>query len=106
MEDLTNDEVLKQLNELHSRQELWEPDLALKDVPALYQRVLVDNPVPFRAPDPDGQLVDDLERGDPVVDRLLGDSAPPQDPAGINVENILPERTRRRVRFNLPRVQI
>ena len=103
--DLTNDEVLRQLNELHSRRELEDPNLSLKEIPALYNEIVGNDPLPVNRPDPESPLLEDLENGDPILENLIEIPEEIDDPAAVDIRNILPERTRRRVRFNLPRLQ-
>lgn len=103
LEVLLSDDVLEKLNVLHSREELNNPEIGLKDIPKLYNQVAdMDPTLAVRQDVEDNQVLDELgEDGELVGDE---ENSVVLDPAGINVENILPTRTRRNVRFNLPQL--
>ena len=92
------DKGVDMINELHENGMLDNENITLQDVPKLLKR---SN---FIVPEDSGFLLEDLNEnmtGEPA----LGEYVNP-DPAGINIENILPEGTKRtrRVRFNLPKL--
>ena len=60
--------------------------------------------LPLRIQIQDNQVLEHLDEGGNLVDDEGEEDEVPSDPAGINVENILPYRTRRRVRFALPQL--
>jgi hypothetical protein len=105
IEELLSDDLLTKLNVLHEREELMEPSLTLKDIPKLFNEVTSKDPDPaVRRGIQDNQVLDQLDEGGDLVDEEGDKDEVPSDPAGINVENILPYRTRRRVRFALPQL--
>ncbi len=105
IEELLSDDFLSKLNVLHDREELMEPSLTLKDIPKLYDEVTSKDPDPtVRRGIQDNQVLEKLDEGGDLVDDEEEEDDVPSDPAGINVENILPYRTRRRVRFALPQL--
>jgi hypothetical protein len=105
IEELLSDDLLSKLNVLHEREELMEPSLTLKDIPKLYDEVTSKDPDPaVRRGIQDNQVLEQLDEGGDLVDDEEAEDEVQPDPAGINVENILPYRTRRRVRFALPQL--
>ncbi len=90
---------------MHEREESLEPSLTLKDIPKLFNEVTSKDPDPaVRRGIQDNQVLEQLDEGGDLVDVEGDEDEVPSDPAGINVENILPYRTRRRVRFALPQL--
>jgi hypothetical protein len=71
----------------------------------LYEEVTSKDPDPaVRRGIQDNQVLEQLNEGGDLVDDEEAEDEVQPDPAGINVENILPYRTRRRVRFALPQL--
>ena len=110
-----SDSTYKNIKDLHKRGLLTEPDVRLKDIPRLIKNYegmdnnLRTDPDTFTADlsAPIGEFVDS-----PVPKDLVGRGVHPEgaprhtveDPGGVSQDNILPTRLRRRVRFNLPKV--
>ncbi len=104
IEELLSDDLTK-LNVLHEREELMDPNISLKDIPKLFNEVTSKDPDPaVRRRLQDNQLLEQLDEDGDLVDEEEDEDEVLSDPAGINVENILPYRTRRRVRFALPQI--
>jgi hypothetical protein len=102
---LTSDEVVQQLNYLHSKGELKDVDISLKNVPDLYRSVVDLDPDPaVRRDVTDNQVLEVLDDDGNLVDDQDEEDAVELDPADININNILPERLRKRVRFNVPQL--
>jgi hypothetical protein len=98
LDELISDKGLEKINSLHSEELLNDEDITLQDVPRLLRQ---SNKEPVEDSgnlnyDIADDLIPDLDTGDNRV----------QDPAAIDVRNILPENSRRtrRVRFNLPKL--
>jgi hypothetical protein len=100
LEELLNDKVVAQLNELHSKGQLLNPEMTLSDIPVMADKLK----------DPDSPLLNDV---DAMSDLELPEDPEPiaspapqivKDPAAVDPSNILPENSKRsrRVRFNLP----
>jgi len=100
LEELLNDKVVEQLNELHSKGQLLNPEMTLSDIPVMAEKLK----------DPDLPLLNDV---DAMSDLELPEDPEPiaspvpqivKDPAAVDPSNILPENSKRsrRVRFNLP----
>ena len=89
---LLHDNVMAQIRNLHEIEALTDPNVTLHDIPQLFRNINSNN-------DPNIPLHVD---NDPLHDPR--DTVPLIDPAGINVDNILPDNTKRHrtVRFNLP----
>jgi len=109
LDELLSDNVLEKLNVLHSKQKLDSADLTLKDIPVLYNELTATDPDPaVRRGVQDYQVLDQLGEDGELVDDEGGtaeaDVDVDVDPTGINIQNILPTRTRRRVRFDLPQL--
>jgi hypothetical protein len=105
IEELFSDDLLEKLNVLYDRDELRDPNLSLKDIPKLYDEVTSKDPDPaVRRRFQDNQVLDRLGEDGDLIDGEEDEVEANADPAGINIENILPYRTRRRVRFNLPQL--
>ena len=102
LDQLVSDETTLKLNKLYDAEMLGDPKLTLKDIPDLFEKLTPandlagvnnsQNKAPF---DDENEMLEDVG-GTPVNNS--------RDPGGINIENILPERTRRRVRFNIPQL--
>ena len=92
LDALLHDNIMTQIRTLHENEALTDPNVTLHDVPTLFRTI--------------------NSRTDPVLPlhvdneplRNARDTVPLIDPAGINVDNILPDNTKRQrtVRFNLP----
>jgi hypothetical protein len=100
LEELLNDKVVEQLNELHSKGQLLDPEMTLSDIPVMAEKL----------ENPDSPLLNDV---DAISDLELPEDPEPiaspvpqivKDPAAVDPSNILPENSKRsrRVRFNLP----
>jgi hypothetical protein len=115
LDELLSDVTYKNIQDLHKRGLLTEPNVTLKDIPRLIKNYegmdnnLRTDPDTFDADlsAPIGEFIDDavpkVRNGGGV--RLEG--APRrtvEDPGGVSQDNILPSRLRRKVRFNLPKV--
>jgi hypothetical protein len=104
IEELLSDDLIK-LNVLHEREELMDPNISLKDIPKVFNEFTSKDPDPaVRRRLQDNQVLEQLDEAGDLVDEEEDEDEVPSDPAGINVENILPYRTRRRVRFALPQL--
>jgi hypothetical protein len=94
--------LLNQLRELHRDGDLNDDNLTLRQIPDYYQTIQNNIVQPGRLDIIDDVLPDDVDEDDPVdVDRVVR----PEDDghhADVHPSNILPEGTRRSVRFNLP----
>ncbi len=81
------------------------PNVENVEMSKLYEEVTSKDPDPaVRRGIQDNQVLEQLDEGGDLVDDEGEEDEVPSDPAGINVENILPYRTRRRVRFALPQL--
>ena len=102
LDQLVSDETTLKLNKLYDAEMLGDPKLTLKDIPDLFEKLTPannsagvnnsQNKAPF---DDENEMLEDVG-GTPVNKS--------RDPGGINIDNILPERTRRKVRFNIPQL--
>jgi len=100
LEELLNDKVVEQLNELHSKGQLLDPEMTLSDIPVMAEKLK----------DPDSPLLNDVTAMSdlelPEDPEPIASPAPQivKDPAAVDPSNILPENSKRsrRVRFNLP----
>jgi hypothetical protein len=93
--DLEETEVLEHLKALHEKTLLTEPELSLSDINRLYRDSISDE-------DP-AQIANEL----PELEENMGNMEKEIQPsknnfAEVHPENILPEGTKRHVRFNLP----
>jgi hypothetical protein len=88
VDDLLQENLMSQIKNLHDHNVLVDPTISLHDVPALHDRLLnsvQDTIVPI------------------PQEEESHDTHPLLDPAGINIDNILPigSRRHRNVRFNI-----
>jgi hypothetical protein len=105
IEVLVSDETLTKLNELHDKNKLNDSNLTLKDVPKEFEKLAAEEPGPARRQgDPVYQLMDELDEDEEPEDDQPEVAAASEDPAGINIANILPVGSRQRVRFNIPQL--
>ena len=105
IEVLVSDETLTKLNELHDKNKLIDSNLTLKDIPKAFEKLAAEEPgLARRQGDPVYQLMDELDEDEEPEDDQPDGAATSEDPAGINVANILPAGSRRRVRFNIPQL--
>jgi len=105
IEVLVSDETLTKLNELHDKNKLIDSNLTLKDIPKVFEKLAAEEPgLARRQGDPVYQLMNELDEDEEPEDDQPDEAATSEDPAGINVANILPAGTRRRVRFNIPQL--
>ena len=105
IEVLVSDETLTKLNELHDKNKLIDSNLNLKDIPKEFEKLAAEEPgLARRQGDPVYQLMNELDEDEEPEDDQPDEAATSEDPAGINVANILPAGTRRRVRFNIPQL--
>ena len=92
LDALLHDNIITQIRTLHENEALTNPNVTLHDIPTLFRNMNNrTNPVlPLHV---DNEPLHDAR-----------DTVPLIDPAGINVDNILPDNTKRHrtVRFNLP----
>jgi hypothetical protein len=119
IDDLLSDKTLRQLGALHDEQKLNDTSITLKDINNLFEKEKLQLLPPYRSNSENIKEIieellvpDTIELSTVTENVTLIENVPnidnniiiPTDPAGINIENILPEGTRRRraVRFNLP----
>jgi hypothetical protein len=88
VEDLLQENLMSQIKNLHDYNVLVDPNISLHDVPALHDRLL-------------NSVHDTIDTG--PQEEESRDTQPLLDPAGINIDNILPpgSRRHRNVRFNI-----
>ena len=87
------------------KNKLIDSNLTLKDVPKEFEKLAAEEPgLARRQEDPVYQLMNELEEDEEPEDDQPDEAATSEDPAGINVANILPAGSRRRVRFNIPQL--
>ena len=98
LEELVSDKGLEMINTLHSAELLNDENITLQDVPRLLRST---NRVPVE--DYSNLNYDIANDNIPGLDT---EENRVQDPAAVDVRNILPENSRRkrRVRFNLPKL--
>jgi hypothetical protein len=113
--NLLSDVTLRQLGALHEQQKLTDQSITLREVPSLFEKSRLYLTASYRKNNDNIQeILEELHVPNEQENNsdLNIDDIPdavninvPEDRAGINVSNILPEGTRRRrtVRFNLPR---
>jgi hypothetical protein len=113
--DLLSDVTLRQLGALHEQQKLTDQSITLREIPILFEKSGLYLTDPYRRNNENIQEIleelhalDEQENTNDLNIEDIADAVNinvPEDRAGINVGNILPEGTRRRrtVRFNLPR---
>ena len=104
---------------MHDEQKLNDTSITLKDINNLFEKEKLQLLPPYRSNSENIKEIieellvpDTIELSTVTENVTLIENVPnidnniiiPTDPAGINIENILPEGTRRRraVRFNLP----
>jgi hypothetical protein len=95
--DLEETELLDQLKTLHDENALTDPGITIADVPRIFSRsrnvlkpnLLMDAPVPSE----DVYTANDIEKVREIDENICD----------INEKNILPEGTKRHVRFHLPK---
>ncbi len=93
--DLEESEVLEHLKALHEKTLLTEPDISLSDVNRLYRESVNDN-VPTLVANELPDIEDSVEKEVHTTNKNF---------AKVHPDNILPEGTKRHVRFNLPRTK-
>ncbi len=93
--DLEETEVLEHLKALHEKTLLTTPELSLSDINRLY-RDSVSDEHPTQIADELPELEDDMETMEKEIQPSKNNFAE------VHPDNILPEGTRRHVRFNLP----
>ncbi len=93
--DLEETEVLEHLKVLHKKTLLTAPELSISDINRLYRDVVSDE-------DPT-QIADELPEFEENIEIRDKEILPSKNNfAEVHPDNILPEGTRRHVRFNLP----
>jgi hypothetical protein len=90
--DLEETEVLEHLKALHEKTLLTEPEISLRDINRLYRDSISDE-YPT-------QIANELPEFEDNVEKEIQPSK--NNFAEVHPDNILPEGTRRHVRFNLP----
>ena len=98
LEELVSDKGLEMINTLHSAELLNDENITLQDVPRLLRS---KNKMPV---EDYGNL--DYDIANEIIPVLVTEENRVQDPAAVDVRNILPENSRRtrRVRYNLPKL--
>ena len=98
LDELVSDKGLEMINTLHSAEMLNDENITLQDIPRLLRSA---NKVPV---EDYGNLNYDIARNN--IQGLDIEENRVQDPAAVDIRNILPENSRRtrRVRFNLPKL--
>ena len=98
LEELVSGKGLEMINTLHSAELLNDENITLQDVPRLLRS---KNKTPV---EDYGNL--DYDIANEIIPVLVTEENRVQDPAAVDVRNILPENSRRtrRVRFNLPKL--
>jgi hypothetical protein len=93
--DLEETEVLEHLKALHEKTLLTTPEISLGDINRLYRESVSDE-VPTN-------IADELPEPEENTESREIESTPSKSNfAEVHPDNILPEGTRRHVRFNLP----
>ncbi len=93
--DLEETEVLEHLKALHEKTLLTEPELSLSDINRLYRNSISDE-------DPT-QIANELPELEENMGNMEKEIQPSENNfAEVHPDNILPEGTKRHVRFNLP----
>jgi hypothetical protein len=93
--DLEETEVLEHLKALHEKTLLTVPELSLSDINRLYRDAVSDE-------DPT-EIADELPEFEENIDIRENEILPSKNNlAEVHPDNILPEGTKRHVRFNLP----
>jgi hypothetical protein len=93
--DLEETAILEHLKTLHEKTLLTAPDLSLTDINRLYRESISD--------DINTNIANELPEPDENIESIGIETLPPNSNfAEVHPNNILPEGTRRHVRFNLP----
>ncbi len=93
--DLEETEVLEHLKALHEKTLLTAPELSISDINRLYRDAIND--------EGPTQIADELPEFEENTEIREMEIVPPKNNfAEVHPDNILPEGTRRHVRFNLP----
>jgi hypothetical protein len=107
LEDFPKNITLNALNRLHANNLLTTENLTLQDIPNIMRQNINVNDVPADS----GRFLENFEEEENGLEDpeplpvMVVDPVGQNDPAAVDVRNILPERTRgarRRVRFQLP----
>jgi len=108
MAEFINSKSLGVLNLLHTNELLNDPNIRLQDVPIIIRQNPNLNIENIAVPQYSYTLVDDIDsllETEQMAEQIPAAPVVNSDFAAVNIENILPHRTRsqqRRVRFNLP----